>query len=344
MTITISDQAFLELLQETFESSQHPDTDSFDVIWKYPQPLGQGYIRQIQLREGLTLEIIDCRLHERLIIELPERPNWLTYHFHLFGQHEDKHTVVGNKEYALYGSGLAPKETNDGSEQQALEVTVCIHPETLCSFIGDTTGQLPTELQPLVRPIEQEYYTRVAAVTLTMETVLWQILQCPYRSITKRMYLESKALELASLVLEQESEIQMGGYATSHGDAERTYRLGERDMQPLNPKALEQIHYARTLLLQNLHNPPSLVDLARQAKLNEYTLKRGFRQVFGTTVFGYLHDYRLEQARQLLETGNMNVVKVAQTVGFASRSYFATAFKKKFGLNPKNYQQHKGSV
>lgn len=180
MTITISDQAFLELLQETFESSQHPDTDSFDVIWKYPQPLGQGYIRQIQLREGLTLEIIDYRLHDRLLIELPERPNWLTYHFHLFGHHEDKHTVVGNKEYALYGSGLAPKETNDGPEQQALEVTVCIHPETLCSFIGDTTGQLPTELQPLVRPSEQEYYTRVAAVTLTMETVLWQILQCPY--------------------------------------------------------------------------------------------------------------------------------------------------------------------
>lgn len=160
MTITISNQALLELLQES-ASSSHPDTDSFDAIWKYPQILGQGYIREIQLREGLTLEIIDCRLHDCLIIELPERPNELTFHFHLFGQHEDKHTVVGNKEYALYGSGLAPKETNIGPEQQALEVTVYIHPETLCSFIGDSTEQLPTELQPLVRPSEQEYYTRV---------------------------------------------------------------------------------------------------------------------------------------------------------------------------------------
>lgn len=344
MTITISEQALLELLQETFESSQHLDTDSFDVIWKYPQPLGQGYIRQIQLHKGLTLEIINYRLHDRLIVELPERPNELTYHFHLFGQHEDKHTVVGNKEYALYGSGLAPKEMNNGPEQHALEVTVCIHPETFCSFIGDLNEQLPTELQPLVRPINQEYYARVAAVTLTMETVLWQILRCPYRGITKRMYLEGKALELASLVLEQESEIQTGGYATSYGDAGRTHRLGDRDIQPLNPRTLERIHYARTLLLQNMDNPPSLVNLARQAKLNEYTLKRGFHQVFGTTVFGYLHDYRLEQARQLLEAGNMKVVKVAETVGFASRSYFATAFKKKFGLNPKEYQQHKGSV
>lgn len=158
------------------------------------------------------------------------------------------------------------------------------------------------------------------------------------------MYLESKALELASLVLEQESEIQMSGCATSRKDALANYKLGDRYIQPLNPRTLEQIHYARTLLLRNLHSPPSLVDLARQANLNEYNLKRGFRQVFGTTVFGYLHDYRLEQARQLLETGNMNVVKVAQTVGFASRSYFATAFKKKFGLNPKDYQQYQCSV
>lgn len=177
-----------------------------------------------------------------------------------------------------------------------------------------------------------------------METVLWQILGCPYRGITKRMYLESKALELASLVLEQGSEIQTGNYATSHGDALVTHRLSDRDIQPLNPRTLERIYYARTLLLQNLHNPPSLVNLAQQAKLNEYTLKRGFHQVFGTTVFGYLHDYRLEQARQLLEAGNMKVVKVAETVGKARRSYFATAFKKKFGRNPKNYQQHKGSV
>ena len=96
----------------------------------------------------------------------------------------------------------------------------------------------------------------------------------------KRMYLESKALELVSLVLAQESEIQKG----------------ERAIKSLNAGILERIHYARTLLLQNLNQPSSLPDLAKQAQLNEYTLERVFRQVFGTTVFAYLHKYRLEQA------------------------------------------------
>ncbi|MEH1833251.1 MAG: hypothetical protein V7L29_14540 [Nostoc sp.] len=45
-------------------------------------------------------------------------------------------------------------------------------------------------------------------------------------------------------------------------------------------------------------------------KLNEYALKRGFLQVFGKPLFGYLHDYRLEQARQLLETGEITKTNV----------------------------------
>jgi AraC family transcriptional regulator, transcriptional activator of the genes for pyochelin and ferripyochelin receptors len=74
--------------------------------------------------------------------------------------------------------------------------------------------------------------------------------------------------------------------------------------------------------------------------LNNYKLKRGFRQVFETSAFKYLHDYRLEKARQLLAKGEMKVEEVASRVGFDSRSYFATAFRKKFGVNPKQYFQH----
>ncbi|WP_026100348.1 AraC family transcriptional regulator [Fortiea contorta] len=330
MTITMSHQAYRELWQEIEETSQHCDpSDPLDVIWKYPKQIGQGYIRCIELRAGLEIEIFDCCLRDRLILEIPEHLNWLKYHFHLFGQHEDKYTIVGNKEYAVYGSGFAPKDRNDGPEQQALEVTVFIHPDILHSFISNSTGQLPTALQQLIRPMEQECYTRVATVTPAIEAVLWQIVRCPYLGIPKRMFLESKALELVSMMLDEEIEINTGDRPIT---------------QPLKPGTIDRIHYAQSLLQKNLHNPPSLVDLARQAKLNECTLKRGFRQVFGTTVFGYLHDYRLEQARQLLEIGDKKVTDVAETVGFASRSYFATAFKKKFGLNPKDYQQQNGCV
>lgn len=328
MTFTISQQAWEDLQQEVNETTLGDPLDPLDVTWQYPKSIGHGYIRQIELRQGLGLEILNCRLCDRLIINCPEHPDGLRFHCHLSGQHEDKRTIVGDREFALYGSGLAPKESNVGPKQKALEVTVCIQPETLRSFIGNSNGQLPSELQHLIRPVEQENYTRVAKITPLMESVMWQILQCPFQGITKRMYLESKALELVSLVLEQESEIQKG-----------------RAIKPLNVGTLDRIHYARTLLLQNLHDPPCLRDLAKQAKLNEYTLKRGFRQVFGTTVFAYLHKYRLEQARQLLTTGQMAVSEVMAAVGFSDRHYFAAAFRKQFGVSPRDFlMRHKHSI
>jgi AraC-like DNA-binding protein len=324
MTITISEQAYDDLWQAKVETTQADPLDPLDVTYCYPTELGLGWVRWIQLREGLELEIFSAQLHDRLIIEAADRLSWVCYHFHLFGQHEDKHTTVGDREFALYGSGLATKQRYDGPVQEALEVIIDLDPKVLCSFMGDPERQLPGELRHLVRATDQEQYTRVGALTPMMEHVLWQILRCSHRGIQKRMYLEAKALEVVSLVLEQERQIQLGS---------------SPDRPPLKPGTLERIHHAKTLLLQQLENPPSLMALAQQVNLNAYTLKRGFRQVFGKPVFEYLHDYRLEQARQLLDTGDFKVAEVAQRVGFASRSYFATAFKQQFGLNPKDYQQ-----
>ncbi|NJP20298.1 MAG: helix-turn-helix transcriptional regulator [Hydrococcus sp. CRU_1_1] len=326
MTITISQQSFWELMEEAEETAQHDPCDPLDVTWKYPKQLGYGYYRNIELRPGLEIEICNIRLRDRVILNCPENYNCLEYHFHLFGQHEDKYATVIDKEYAIYGSGCTSKGKIDGAEQKALEVVIYIEPKIFQSFFSNSTEQLTTELQPLVRPIEEECYTRVATLTPTMQNILWQILKCPYLGFTKRMYLEAKAFELVSLALEREIEMR---------------RSERRVSQSLKPGTVERIYQAKTFLLQNLHNPPSLVTLAQQVNLSDYTLKRGFRQVFGKTVFGYLHDYRLEQARQLLESGDMNVTEVGQAVGFASRSYFASAFKKKFGHNPKDYQQHK---
>jgi AraC-like DNA-binding protein len=97
----------------------------------------------------------------------------------------------------------------------------------------------------------------------------------------------------------------------------------------------DRLYLAQTILRDRLHNPPCLKELAQEIGLNECTLKRGFRQLFNTTVFGYLYQQRMEYARQLLQERELNVSQVAKKVGYASQSRFATAFRKKFGVNPK---------
>jgi AraC-like DNA-binding protein len=153
-----------------------------------------------------------------------------------------------------------------------------------------------------------------------MQTTAKQIIECPYQGVTKRFYLEAKALELMAMLIAHEIEIG-GGNCKPH---------------KLKSDVVDRIHYARDILRQNLNNPPSLSQLARQVGLNECTLKRGFRSCFNTTVFGYLHNYRLEQAWQMLEAGTWKVGEVARIVGYRDFTAFGRAFYKKFGILPRD--------
>lgn len=325
MTITLSQQAFDELFQETVEPSQHPDPDDvMDVVYKYPRRLGQGYWRNIHLREGLELAIGNLQLRDRMITTHPEQENdWLEYHFHFSGEHHAQYTTVGGGEYSFVGSGLDPKQISDCSDKNSfLEVNILMQPESLYSFAANQDGQLPQELQPWIRQSHQTYYCRCGTATPAMRTVARQILKCPYQGIAKRLYLEGKALELMGILVAQEIEIK----ATNN------------HFHALKPDVVERVYHARDILVKRLSNPPSFMELSREVGLNDYLLKQGFRQVFGTTAFSYLHHYRLEQAHQLLETGDMKVSEIAKLVGFVSHSYFTAAFRKKFGFCPKQYQ------
>jgi AraC-like DNA-binding protein len=107
---------------------------------------------------------------------------------------------------------------------------------------------------------------------------------------------------------------------------------------PLLRTAGDQLRAAADLLSRRLEDPPTLADLARQVGLSETTLKRGFHQVFGTTVFGYLRARRMERAHALLQSGEATVLEAAALVGYSNPSNFSAAFRRQFGVNPKAFQ------
>lgn len=321
MTIIISPQAYDELLQQ--EIAQQSDLDDpRDVMLKFPQLLGQGYWREIELREGLNLVIGDFQLYDRLLETCPEgEVDWLEYHFHFTGEHQTENCSLSAGQFSFSGSGLTPKAISDALDTQPyLEVMIYIKIETLRSFMGNPAGELSPELQPLIRPSDQQQYCRTGTATPAMQTVARRILECPYQGISKRLYLESKALELLGLLVAQEIKL----------------RDGTISPHSLKPDVVDRVHHARDILLQRLENPPSLVELARQVGVNECTLKRGFRQIFDTTVFGYLFDHRMEQARKLLETQIYTVEDVARMVGYRNLSAFSKAFLRRYGIRARD--------
>ena len=337
MTISLTYKEFSEFFQEADEEELLFDpSDELDITKKYDGRLLQGWVRSIQLRGGMRLKIEKARNSDRLRITDYQFGAPLRWHFFLSGRQQINY-VPSHKEgsfslsmgrYIVSGPGLEGHCISDCSDAEPfLELRLKIRPGVLHSFIGDSQGELPKVFEHLIRlPLDFDRYKRVGKTSPLANTVLQQILQCPYQGLTKRMYLESKATELMALMLEEEAAIQQGDFKAAL----------------IQPDQLDRIHYAKEILLKNLSNPPSLMELARQVGMCDYNLKRGFREVFDTTVFGYLRDRRLEKAQQLLLEQQMKVSSVARAVGYDSPTSFTTAFKRKFGMSPKAYQLSMG--
>lgn len=117
-------------------------------------------------------------------------------------------------------------------------------------------------------------------------------------------------------------------------------KLKQHKKTTLRQGDIEKLHEIRNLLLANRQIPFSIEELAKIAGINRTKLQAGFKELFGNTVFGYLSDQRLEDARRLiLDGGNMSISEVAATAGYKNPQHFTAAFKRKFGVLPRDVRR-----
>ncbi len=103
----------------------------------------------------------------------------------------------------------------------------------------------------------------------------------------------------------------------------------------LTPEDIQIIRDVHDMIISNLDNDlPKLNDLARQMGTNEYKLKYGFKQIYGTTIFRFLIRERLRMARTLIQHSTLTIKQIIQMTGFKSKTHFSRAFKDKYGMSP----------
>lgn len=96
----------------------------------------------------------------------------------------------------------------------------------------------------------------------------------------------------------------------------------------------EKIIKAREVLLQHIGEPITIKALSRKVAINECYLKKGFKEIFGTTIFDFYQSQRMEHAKYLLYDKGLSVTEVSMLLGYSSISHFSTAFKKHTGIKP----------
>ncbi len=101
----------------------------------------------------------------------------------------------------------------------------------------------------------------------------------------------------------------------------------------------EQVDAILSYLNNNIQEPISIGDLAKQFYISESYICRIFKSATGTTINKYMTARRISIAKSLLAEG-IGVSEVCERCGFSDYSNFLKAFTKSVGISPKKYSQY----
>jgi AraC-like DNA-binding protein len=154
--------------------------------------------------------------------------------------------------------------------------------------------------------------TKLAPLDAGSARVVEAMFATPYTGAARTLFFESCALGL--LAAQIDAAARAGAPALTGAEVNR-------------------MHTARAWLDAHIDDPPAIVQLARVVGINDFKLKRSFKIAFGTTIFGYVRQRRMERAATHLH-GGLSVTEAAEAAGYVCPRCFADAFRRHYGVLP----------
>lgn len=279
---------------------------------------GKFHLREV--RPGLLVHASDAR-YEHTVTTGMEKSQSFNFSIVLNGGWQ---ATLGGKSLV---SGVGPSATSfvlseaDLWQKHAVRggharmVNVMTSPEWLEASILDGSSADNASMTSLARRHRWHAHWRPSAKLMGLADRI--LATPPYAGGLQKLYLESRAIDIVleslSLLVDSRHPVGSGGRP---GDHRRMWAVRER-------------------LDQATHQTPSLAELAREVSVSTRTLQRQFAAVHGIAIFEYVRSHRLDRSRRLLEREGVSVAQAAHEAGYSSAANFATAFRRRFGLSPR---------
>ena len=333
MEITVTTSKLSEVMQTLADTLSVRTVAHHKVrTFALPRRIGHGQVEAYLLHDGLSLVTINGILEEDLLIKFRQ----IDYHpLRLIFCRKGRLTHSVNARLIQYQLNEAENSLSacSGSVDQFFRFHALVEQSIYLveidrsfylSRIDVGLATIHPDLEKAFRDVAADYpFLYHGYYSIGTSECLNQIQHTHYQGLILSTFLESKVLELLSLTLSQ--------YGDDQEPSTKQVLLREADEVALVE--------AQRIIMKQLQDPPSIKDLARQVGINELKLKKGYKQLFHTTVYHHIRQERLNLAKVLLAEGRWNVGEVAQRVGYVNKSHFALKFKEKFGMFPKQFQQ-----
>ncbi|BCY27905.1 AraC family transcriptional regulator [Flavobacterium okayamense] len=282
-------------------------------------------IDEIKIENDFTLYKFQNNENESVLIKQIVNQGLLQFHFGIKGKgkfvfNEGSYALELNEEKSfLFYNPQKELPINLELKPKSWVISVVISIKKFHSLFSNEAEIIPFLSKD---NIDKKYY-KEDDISPSMAIVLNQLLHYNLSPSIKKLYYKGKAYELLSLYFNRSED----------PNAEQCPFL-------IDEENVLKIRKAKDIILSKMSEPPTLQELADMVGISLKKLKEGFKEIYGDTVFGFLLDYKLEYARQLLDSGSFNVNEVGLKIGYSTSSHFISAFKKKFGVTPKKYLQN----
>ena len=297
------------------------------IVYNIKPEYGKGTIQMYSLLDNVMLLIYDFVFSEDIITIFDLAADYFEIEYCIDGCMYIEEEKAGDTCFGSNNLSVSLSQDMKGTikrcaGQKYQGVSITANKQALSSYFGSAgMGVWHDTIEKLGDQLRSEYYLGLNTPP-EIANIFLQIFNCRLPVKSRTLFYESKVMEVFSLIVSDE-----------------LVKRERCEIIALSPYELRKIKEIPQMLLELPFELPNLLTLAEKLFINPKKLTKGFKLVYGDTIFSYHRKFSLQRASAMLLDTEKSISEIAYEVGYSSPSNFCAAFKRQYSITPLKYRE-----
>ena len=297
------------------------------IVYDIRPEYGKGTIQIYNLHDNVMLLVYDFVFLKDIITVFDLTEDYFEIEYCIDGcmyieEEKAGHSCFGPNRLSISLSEHMKGTIKCCAGQKYQGVSITANRQSLPSYFGSVGIEVWHDtIENLCDELRSEYYLGLNTPP-EIANIFLQLFNCRLPMKSRTLFYESKVMEVFSLIISNE-----------------VIKHERCDVVALSPYELQKIKDIPQMLLEQPFELPNLLSLAEKLVINPKKLTKGFKRVYGDTIFSYHRKLSLSRAASMLLNTDNTINEIAYDSGYSNPSNFCTAFKKQYGVTPLKYRE-----
>lgn len=325
-----ADNIVYKLLGITCEPTIIKSQESASYFFEIPDDIGEGNVELLVINNLLSATIFNGKWKKSRTYHVADK-NRVRLVFGLdlnisMGHSDAKEPIKLSKQ-----SWQLINFSRDSVDQEVIEknaktvwISLAIDREYIKSLLSNTNAKETSEILKIFKKSKTKFTEKEFPLDHTLNLIVSNILSMNVPDSLRLCYAQSKINELICVAID------------------RMIHHKPTSKLPVKLRKSDEIaiKLAKSIILENLHQLPSLRDIALMVGINRNKLYYGFKYYFHLSIKEFIKQERLAKAYTLLVETERSLIDISIESGFSHQSSLSTAFKNHYGITPTVFRKN----